>query len=159
MTILWLFLLLALANGTPVIAHRLLRQRWNAPVDGGRLWRDGRPILGKSKTWRGLVVGITSCALLSLVTGFGALFGALFGTLALLGDLVSSFIKRRCGLAQSARATGLDQLPEAIVPMLFAAVWLSLEWLEALVPVVVFVAANMAISPLLFRLGIRKQPH
>ena len=104
MTILWLFLLLALANGTPVIAHRLLRQRWNAPVDGGRLWRDGRPILGKSKTWRGLVVGITSCALLSLVTGFGALFGALFGTLALLGDLVSSFIKRRCGLAQSARA-------------------------------------------------------
>lgn len=159
MTILWMFLLLTLANGAPVIAHGVLRQRWSSPVDGGRLWRDGRPLLGKSKTWRGLVAGVLSCALLSFVVGIGALFGALFGALALLGDLCSSFIKRRFGLTPSARATGLDQIPEAILPMLFAAAWLQLGWLEVLVPAGLFVAANMMLSPLLFRLGIRKQPH
>ena len=50
--ILELFVMLVLANGTPVVAAGLLKNRWSAPVDGGRLLSDGRPVFGESKTWR-----------------------------------------------------------------------------------------------------------
>ncbi len=151
--------MLVLANGAPVVVARLLRRRWNRPVDGYRLWRDGRPVLGKSKTWRGLVAGTVSCAVFSLLTGLGGLFGALFGLLALIGDMLSSFVKRRMGLGASARALGLDQIPEAALPMLLAVFWLPLGWMDALLVVALFTLANIWISPLLFRLGIRRQPH
>lgn len=154
-----LFVMLVLANGSPVIAARLLHGHGNRPIDGGRLWHDGRPLLGPSKTWRGLIVGTLSCLLFALVAGLDWLFGALFGLLALWGDMVSSFTKRRMGLAASARAPWLDQLPEAVLPMLLAWFWLGLPFVHAMVVAVVFSVSNMLLSPLFYRLGIRKQPH
>lgn len=154
-----LFVMLVLANGTPVVAAVLLKKRWSAPVDGGRLWRDGRPVLGNSKTWRGVVSGALACALFALMTGFGFVFGFLFGLLGLAGDMLSSFIKRRLGLASSARALGLDQIPEALLPMLLAMWWLPVSLWVVLVVVVLFTLSNIYGSPLLYRLGIRRQPH
>lgn len=154
-----LFVMLVLANGVPVVVARLLKHRWNAPVDGGRLWRDGRPILGTSKTWRGVATGAVSCALFSLGAGLGFVFGLVFGLLGLLGDLLSSFTKRRLGMDSSARALGLDQIPESALPMLLAVFWLSLDWWSATVVVVSFCVANVLVSPILFRLGIRRHPH
>ena len=90
-----LFVMLVLANGAPVVAAGLLKGIWSAPVDGGRLWKDGRPILGKSKTWRGVVSGALACGLFSLITGLGFIFGVVFGVFGLIGDMLSSFIKRR----------------------------------------------------------------
>ncbi|MFC4260589.1 CDP-archaeol synthase [Marinobacter lacisalsi] len=155
----WLLVLLILANGAPVIAARMFRHRFSSSVDGGRLWRDGRPVFGVSKTWRGLVAGFAACTLCAPVFGLTLAFGAVYGALALGGDLLSSFIKRRLRLEASARATGLDQLPESVIPVVFA--WLSLEWpaWQAIGVVLMFVAGNMLTSPLLFRLGIRKRPH
>jgi len=154
-----LFVMLVLANGAPVLAARLCGRRWSAPVDGGRLWRDGRPLLGKSKTWRGVVSGILACGLFAGITGIGLLFGLMFGLLGLLGDMVSSFIKRRSGLASSARAVGLDQIPEALLPMILAWLWLGLNWLIVAAVVVLFTVCNILLSPVLYRLGIRHQPH
>jgi len=154
-----LFVMLVLANGAPVVAAALLKKRWSAPVDGGRLWRDGRPILGNSKTWRGVVSGALACALFALMTGLGVVFGFLFGLLGLAGDMLSSFIKRRLGLASSARALGLDQIPEALLPMLLAMWWLPVSLWVVLVVVVLFTLSNIYGSPLLYRLGIRRHPH
>lgn len=151
--------MLVLANGAPVLVTRLLNHRGNWPVDAGRLWRDGRPLFGPSKTWRGLVSGTLSCLLFAAWIGLGWAFGAVFGLLALLGDLLSSFLKRRMGLPASARALWLDQLPEALVPMLLAWLWLPLPLWQATATAVLFALSNMLISPLLYRLGIRKQPH
>ena len=75
------------------------------------------------------------------------------------GDIISSFIKRRAGLASSARALGLDQIPEALLPMLLAWLWLDLGWLIVAVVVVLFTVSNILLSPILYRLGIRHQPH
>lgn len=155
----WLLLLLVLANGAPVVAARLLDHRFAAPVDGGRCWRDGRPVLGGSKTWRGLVAGVFACVVFAPLMGLGAMFAAVFAAFALTGDLLSSFIKRRMGLPPSARASGLDQLPESVLPVAWA--WWSLGfpvW-QAMGVVLLFVTANMVFSPLLYRLGIRRQPH
>lgn len=157
--ILELFVMLVLANGTPVLAAGLFKDRWSAPVDGGRLWSDGQAMLGDSKTWRGLVSGALGCALFAWVAGAGFVFGLLFGLLALIGDLLSSFIKRRLGMASSARAVGLDQIPEALLPMLLAMWWLPVSLWGVVVVVVLFTLANIFGSPLLYRLGIRRQPH
>ncbi len=154
-----LFVMLVLANGAPVVAARVFGRCWSAPVDGGRLWRDGRPLLGNSKTWRGVVSGTLACGLFALIIGMGLLFGLVFGLLGLIGDMISSFIKRRAGLASSARAMGLDQIPEALLPMILAWYWLELSWLVVAGVVVFFTVSNIVLSPLLFRLGIRHQPH
>lgn len=154
-----LFVMLAIANGSPVVVARLFRDRGNWPVDGGRFGPDGRRLLGASKTWRGLISGSLGCILFAVWTGFDWLFGALFGLLSLFGDLASSFIKRRMGLASSARALGLDQLPESLLPMLLAWYWLAIPLGQAIAIGILFALANVVFSPLLYRLGIRRQPH
>ncbi|WP_372999408.1 CDP-archaeol synthase [Marinobacter sp.] len=154
-----LFVMLVLANGAPVVAAGLLKNRWSAPVDGGRLWSDGRPVFGESKTWRGVISGALACALFALATGPGFVFGLLFGLLGLAGDILSSFIKRRLGLVSSARAVGLDQIPEALLPMLLAMWWLPVSVWVVLIVVALFTLSNIFGSPLLYRLGIRRQPH
>lgn len=151
--------MLVLANGMPVVAAGLLKNRWSAPVDGGRSWSDGRPVFGESKTWRGVVSGALSCALFAWFTGLGFGFGFLFGLLGLAGDMLSSFIKRRQGMASSARAVGLDQIPEALLPMLLAMWWLPVSLWVVVIVVVLFTLSNIYGSPLLYRLGIRRQPH
>jgi len=154
-----LFVMLVLANGAPVVAAKVFRRRWSAPVDAGLQWFDGRPLLGKSKTWRGIASGALCCALFASATGHGFLFGLLFGVLALAGDLLSSFIKRRLNLKSSARMPWLDQVPEAAFPVLMAVGWGLIGAWAALFIVVFFALSNMWISPLLYRLGIRRQPH
>jgi hypothetical protein len=42
-----------LANGTPVLAKKILGERLAYPVDGGGEFVDDRPLLGRSKTIRG----------------------------------------------------------------------------------------------------------
>ncbi|WP_328187990.1 CDP-archaeol synthase [Marinobacter sp. OP 3.4] len=159
MIIVWLLVLLILANGSPVVAARLASHRFSGAVDGGRRWRDGQPVLGASKTWRGLVAGFVTCTAFAPVVGLDLAFGAIFAALALGGDLLSSFIKRRMGLEASARASGLDQLPESVLPVAYAWASLDLPAWQATGVVLLFVAGNMLSSPLLYRLGIRKRPH
>jgi len=110
-------LLLVFANATPVVLSLLLGDRWNRPLDGGRLFADGRPWLGHSKTVRGLVGSITVCAILAPAVDLNLPQGAAFGALAMLGDLGSSFCKRRLGYPSGHPVPLLDQIPEALLPL------------------------------------------
>ena len=91
-------LLLITANGAPILLAWRLGQRWDWPLDAGWVLPDGRRLLGESATWRGLVAGVVSTALLSWLLGLGPGLGALIGFLSLVGDALSSFVKRRLGL-------------------------------------------------------------
>lgn len=159
MVVVELTLLLIVANGGPVLMHKLCGDRWSSPVDGGRRFRDGRRWLGDSKTWRGVVSGMLTCTAAGSAMGFGLGFSASFGALSLIGDLFSSFCKRRLNLPSSARAIGLDHVPESLLPTLAGAPWLHYPLSEALMASALFVALAILVSPLLFRLGIRRQPH
>lgn len=159
MTLILLLVVLLAANGAPVLLRGLIGRRGASPVDGGRLAWDGRPWLGASKTWRGLLAGVLLAAVVAWVLGIGALLGAILGLLAMAGDLISSFLKRRLGKASSDRMTGLDQIPEALVPMLAAWFWLDLTPWHVLVVVLLFMVVDMVGSPLLYRLGLRRHPH
>jgi CDP-2,3-bis-(O-geranylgeranyl)-sn-glycerol synthase len=154
-----LLLLLWVANGVPVLVAWLLGERWNRPLDGGRTAWDGRPLLGRSKTVRGIVSGVAGTALAAAVLGHGWQLGAVVGAASLAGDLFSSFLKRRLGIESSGQAVGLDQVPEALLPLLVVQGRLGLDGYGILLLVVLFAAAQLAISPVMYRLGIRKRPY
>lgn len=77
----------------------------------------------------------------------------------MVGDLFSSFVKRRLGIPPSGRAVLLDQLPESLLPTLVLLYWLPLNVAEAGVAVLLFFCLGLPLSWLLFQLGIRKQPY
>ena len=91
--------------------------------------------------------------------GYSLQLGLIFAAASISGDLASSFIKRRLGLAPSSRALGLDQLPESILPLLFCWQALSLEISTAVIIVGLFFAGELVLSRLLFRLNIRDRPY
>jgi CDP-2,3-bis-(O-geranylgeranyl)-sn-glycerol synthase len=78
---------------------------------------------------------------------------------AMAGDLISSFIKRRLGKDAHAQAFGLDQIPEALLPLLLLQPVLGLSAVDVMAVLAAFVAGEVVASRLLFRLGIRDQPH
>src|SRR5258707_231096 len=98
--------LLAIANGMPVFAKRILGDRLGSPLDGGLRFVDGRPLFGSSKTVRGIVVSLIATAAAAPLLGLDVSLGFTVAVLAMAGDLLSSFIKRRLGLPSSSRATG-----------------------------------------------------
>ncbi|MBK6004520.1 CDP-archaeol synthase [Ramlibacter ginsenosidimutans] len=154
-----LLLLLTVANNGPIAAKLLLRARWDRPIDGGVLFRDGRPLLGHSKTWRGLASAVLLSALLAPVLGFSAAIGALTGALSMVGDALASFTKRRLGVPTSGRSFGLDQLPEAVLPLLVLHEPLQLSWPLITGVAVAFLLLETPAARLAHRLGWRDTPH
>ena len=159
MEALFLFLLLLIANGSPIITRALLGDRLAAPLDGGRTLGDGRRLLGASKTWRGLVAATLLSTLCAPLLGLSWYIGMLIGVLAMLGDALSSFVKRRLGMASGAMAPGLDHLPESLLPLLACRPLLALSWTEVVVSSLGFMAANLLLSRLAYHLGLRERPY
>lgn len=154
-----LLLLLLLANGAPLIVRELLRSRLGFPLDGGHRFIDGRPLFGPTKTFRGVLGSLLMTPLASQLLGFGWEPGVLIGLFAMLGDLSSSFIKRRLGMPSSSRALGLDQVPESLFPLLASSRLFDLSAAQILLLVVLFFVSELALSRLLYRLKFRKHPY
>ena len=151
--------LLFVANGAPIIAEWVLDRRWSWPVDGGRHFADGRSLLGPTKTIRGVALGMLAGMAAAPLMGLPVSVGLVAGFSAMLGDLLSSFVKRRQGRPSSSMALGIDQIPESLLPALALKPLLGLEWLSVAAIVAVFFVADLAASRLLFRLGVRKRPY
>ena len=151
-------MLLLVANGTPVIACKLLGEQGAWPVDAHYIAPDGKPLLGKSKTLRGIIFSLSATAIAAEILGPGWRLGLAIGALAMLGDLFSSFTKRRLGMPSGSQAPGLDQVPEALLPLVFCASALELQWHEVLIVVVLFWLLEVLLSRVLYSLHIRKRP-
>ena len=157
--VLCVLLLLGAANGSPIFAKKLLSDRFSTPLDAGMTLWDGRPLFGASKTIRGFLVSIVTTTLVAVLLGFDWSVGALFAAASLGGDLLSSFLKRRLGLWLHDQAFGLDQVPEALLPMLLLRTELGLSAGGIAVTVVAFVILELVLSRLLFALRIRDRPY
>lgn len=98
------------ANASPVFVGR------GTPLDFGKRFWDGRRLLGDGKTWEGLMVGMLfgstiACAESVLLDSPALYVYGLMAVLgALIGDIVSSFFKRRIGLERGAPLPLVDQL-------------------------------------------------
>jgi CDP-2,3-bis-(O-geranylgeranyl)-sn-glycerol synthase len=154
-----ILVLLGIANGTPIFAKRLLGNRWAAALDGGWKFFDARPLFGPAKTIRGLVLSVTATALAAPLLGLDWVLGAGLAAASMLGDLLSSFVKRRLALKPHSRALGLDQIPESLLPLVLLRDTLSLTWPDMLAIVTAFFVLELLLSRLLFRLHVRDQPY
>jgi len=151
--------LLAVANGTPVIVNRVFGVRANRAIDSGMRLADGRLLFGPSKTIRGIVSSVMATALAAVAVGLTLYIGVVIALGAMVGDLASSFIKRRLGLEPSSKATGLDQIPEALLPCLLLSTIVPLTAGEIAVIVLIFFGGEIIFSELLFRAGVRDRPY
>lgn len=151
-------ILLLVANGTPVLAGKLFGKNAAWPLDANYMMADGKPLLGKSKTLRGILLAVCATAITAEIIGQGWQLGASFGALSMAGDLFSSFTKRRLGMPSGSQAPGLDQVPEALLPLAVCAAPLGLHWFEVVIVAGLFWLLEVLLSRVLYSLHIRKHP-
>jgi len=133
LAILQSLILISAANGAPVLFARLLGTRFARPIDGGVVLRDGHPLLGRSKTWRGVAAAILLAACVA--------------------------VQRRFGLEPSSMTLGLDQVPESLLPAVACSAYLPLGPVDVLAIVLVFSVGELAMSRLFFAVGLRDRPY
>jgi CDP-2,3-bis-(O-geranylgeranyl)-sn-glycerol synthase len=130
---LWFILPAYIANSTAALFGG------GTPIDLGRSFPDGRRVFGEGKTFTGLLAGIAFGTIAGnvqgylitdgLVPGYMAgdvlaytVAGFLLSTGALLGDLASSFVKRRLGMRRGAKFFPIDQLDFVVGAILFVGI-------------------------------------
>lgn len=119
-------ILLWFVNLAPPLLVVLFDYRWTAPIDGGYLLPDGRPLFGKHKTIRGVLAGIICGGSIGLALSFPLWLGLAAGSLSMAGDLVTSFVKRRMAFTSGSVVPGLDQIPEGLLPFILIGPYYSL---------------------------------
>ena len=159
LAILQSLVLVGAGNGAPVLFARLLGTRFASPIDGGIVLWDGRPFLGRSKTWRGLAAAVLLAACAALVMSLSWQLGTLAAASAMAGDCFSSFVKRRFGFEPSSMVLGLDQVPESLFPAVACSAYLPLGPLDIALIVLAFSVGELAMSRLFFAVGLRDRPY
>ena len=151
--------LIIIANGSPILIRWLLKDAFNLAVDLDQKLPDNRRIFGSSKTWRGISAAMLTTTVAALLYGYPPETGMLIATYAMLGDLFSSFIKRRLSMKPSSMAPFLDQVPESLFPALMLMEVFSLDTIAVMLLVLTFVILELALSHILYKWGVRKKPY
>lgn len=157
--VLQLLVLLAVANGTPIAAKCVLGDMLARPLDGGMTFNDGRPLFGPAKTIRGIVLSLLATSVAAALIGLPWQLGAVVAGAAMAGDLLSSFVKRRMGLPPSSKATGLDQIPEALLPLMASRLVVAVTFADIVAGTIIFFVGGIILSRILFALRLRDQPY
>ncbi|MET1101421.1 MAG: CDP-2,3-bis-(O-geranylgeranyl)-sn-glycerol synthase [Pyrodictiaceae archaeon] len=98
------------ANGSPVLLSK------GTPIDLGKMFIDGRRILGDGKTIQGYLLGLLfglsiGLFLTNIANDQRIFYGAIISVNGgLLGDIIAAFLKRRAGLKRGYPVELLDQL-------------------------------------------------
>src|SRR5229473_2783526 len=154
-----LLVLMALANGTPIVAKKIFGPRFSFPLDAGSRFFDGRPLFGPSKTIRGILISVLITTASAPLIGLDLTIGAIAVGATMAGDLFSSFVKRRLNLPPSSQALGLDQVPESLFPMLACRAALSLTIADIVLGVGIFFIGELILSRLLYQVHVRDEPY
>ena len=112
-------LFLLWVNLLPPLASVIWGERGSRPLDGGRRWFDHRPLFGRHKTGRGVLAALLGGTAVFPLLGVPLLTAAIASLLAMVGDLLSSFCKRRLNLPSGHIAPILDQVFECLLPALY----------------------------------------
>ena len=117
------------ANASPVIFGG------GQPMDFGKTFFDGKPLLGSHKTFRGFLAGLIVGTLVGLIQTlifehfliqygspfrYTLLLGFTLSLGALTGDLIESFIKRRLNLSPGSSLPVADQIDFILGAFLFS---------------------------------------
>lgn len=154
-----LLLLIIIANGAPILIRRLLNGGFSLAVDFGQKLPDKNRLFGSSKTWRGVAAALLATATVAWLLGYPPETGILIAAYAILGDLGSSFIKRRLSMRPSSMAPLLDQVPESFFPAYMMMHTFNLDISSVILLVLIFIIIELALSHILYKYGIRKKPY
>ena len=157
--LLQLLLLIIIANGAPILIRVLLDDGFNLAVDFGQKLPDKKPIFGPSKTWRGIFAALAATSATAWLLGYPAETGLVVAAYAVLGDLFSSFIKRRLSMPASSRAPLLDQVPESFLPAFMLKQTFNLDISAVMLLVLTFIILELLLSHILYKWGIREKPY
>lgn len=177
---LWLMLPAYLANPAAQLTGG------GVPMDFGRNARDGRPLLGPGKTWRGLAGGVlggvaigalqvsaaswAGSSALSFDPAGGPASAASFAVVlalsfgALLGDATKSYAKRRLGIERGSRMALADQydfvLGAWLVSFALFPAWFaaSFPWEAVAFILLITFALHRGVSRLGYRMGLKAEP-
>tara|TARA_Y100000310_G_scaffold327507_1_gene393997 strand:+ start:912 stop:1448 length:537 start_codon:yes stop_codon:yes gene_type:complete len=159
------------ANMAPVLCKRI--KFLNVPVDLNEKL-EGRPILGRNKTYRGLLAGVIFAVIIAFIQfllsriGFFSslsildysrwyLIGFLLGLGALMGDMAESFIKRRLNIRPGRSFIPFDQTDYAIGALIFISVLKRLELGFMLITIALSFVLHILVSQIAFYLRLRKE--
>jgi CDP-2,3-bis-(O-geranylgeranyl)-sn-glycerol synthase len=132
----------------------------------GKKFSDGRRIFGDGKTTRGFVGGLIVGTIVGLLQGIAEaplgehlLLGFLLALGALLGDLASSFIKRRLDIERGGAAPGLDQLGFVVVALMLASPVRLPTWQEIAAILIITPPIHLVTNFIGYKLGLKSRPY
>ena len=140
-----------IANSTPVVLGG------GPPMDGGKLWSDGKPILGANKTIRGSITGVLAGTIIGLLQG-NLIGGVAQAVGAILGDLISSFYKRRRDYPPGSSMPFIDQLDFIIMAVILSFPFQATGLASALIIMVITVPIHYAVNYLSWLVKLKKNP-
>ncbi len=164
-----------IANGSPPVISKILKHNCK-PIDFGKNFIDGKRIFGDGKTIEGFIGGMLSGYSLSLII-YSILISIIpskylniltipdpkdvlvLSFLALCGDLLGAFIKRRLGLARGAPAPILDQLDFLVFPLLYMYYVLDVHDIYVYIIALLFtIFMHLFTNFVAYKLGIKNVP-
>ena len=143
-----------LSNLSPVLA-RVILPGLNYPVDFNKKLKDGKRIFGSHKTWRGVIAMIITGLLIGYLT-VGLYYGLLIGIGVVLGDLLTSLIKRRINLEPGASFEPLESL--ILMLTVFVVTWNLFNIYEEIIIVIFAPLVYKAFQYLGYFLKLQKHP-
>ena len=133
-------LFLLWCNFLPPLAAYVLGNRFNVAIDGGLRFIDGEPLLGPHKTVRGVLAALLgSFIFIPFLATRSWLDVPMAALLACLGDMTSSFIKRRLHLESGHESPLLDQAFEGLFPLIYLVAYGPLGGAQALAVFLLFI--------------------
>jgi len=132
-------LFLLWANFLPALTKILLRRRFNRTLDNGLKWFDDRPVFGSHKTIRGIVASLVGSTAVFPLLGVSWQTAMIAALLAMVGDLSTSFIKRRLALHSGEDIWVLDHFLESLFPVLYLRPFFQLSWAQVTGVLVLFI--------------------
>jgi CDP-2,3-bis-(O-geranylgeranyl)-sn-glycerol synthase len=167
----WIILPAFAANGFAPLS------RGKRVIDGDRKFIDGKPLLGKGKTWEGLILGVFVSTIIGIVQYFALPYlpfdqapiildiapmtpylGFLLGLGAMTGDICGAFIKRRLNIARGAPAPILDQDDFVVGALLFASLLVTVKFNWFMLLMVITPVIHLTANFIAFRLKIKSTP-
>ncbi|MEK6869455.1 MAG: CDP-2,3-bis-(O-geranylgeranyl)-sn-glycerol synthase, partial [Nanoarchaeota archaeon] len=160
------------ANMAPVVAKNMFR-KLTLPIDFN-IKLGNSPILGKNKTYRGLIAGILIAVIVAYIQFFldgnnifadlalldysnWLLIGLLLGFGAIFGDLAKSFVKRRLGLKPGMPFLPFDQLDFVFGALIFIYPVARLSMEKMAIILFISFILHMIINHIAFYTSIRKE--
>ena len=157
--LLLLLLLIIIANGAPILVRLLLNDGFKLAVDFGQKLPDKNRLFGPSKTWRGILAALLATAAAAWLLDYSPETGLLVAAYAIIGDLGSSFIKRRLSMQPSSMAPLLDQVPESLLPAFMLKEVFNLDISAVILLVLIFIITELLLSHILYIYGVRNRPY